>query len=63
MTDTEIVIPQFGQYVNFASTVGALPGGLACSMGHKMQKQGAEVVEDPGIFRPGKSVIFDIMRH
>ena len=28
MTDTEIVIPQFGHYVKLASTVSALPGGL-----------------------------------
>ena len=28
VTDVEIVIPRFGHYVNFASTVGAVPGGL-----------------------------------
>ena len=28
MTDVEIVIPRFGHYVNLASTVGVVLGGL-----------------------------------
>ena len=30
-------------------------------MGHMIRKQGAEVTEDLGIFRPGKSVNFGFM--
>ena len=32
MTDAETVIPQFGHYVNLASTLGALPWGLVMTI-------------------------------
>ena len=38
MTNVEIVIPRFGHYVNFASTLAALPGGLGLIVLPKMGK-------------------------
>ena len=48
MTDVKIVTPPFGHYVNFASTVGTVPGGLVKwgKMTEKLRNQHDYIVTD-----------------